>query len=46
MRKGDFDRIIVETNERMSQIIEWWYKNKSYGVWIDSNAGGRHRHRV
>lgn len=33
MRKGDFDRIIVETNERMSQIIAWWQANKS---WLDN----------
>ena len=33
MKKADFDRIIVETNERMTQIISWWYKNKS---WLDS----------
>lgn len=32
MKKADFDRIIVETNERMTQIISWWYKNKS---WLD-----------
>lgn len=33
MKKADFDRIIVETNERMSQIIAWWQANKS---WLDN----------
>lgn len=31
MKKADFDRIIVEANDRMIQIIQiisWWYKSK------------------
>ena len=28
MKKGDLDRIIVETNDKMSRIIEWWQTNR------------------
>lgn len=33
MKKNDYDKIIVKTNERMSQIIAWWQANKS---WLDN----------
>lgn len=30
MKKDDYDRIIVETNDKMSQIIDWWQKNRKW----------------
>lgn len=38
MKKADFDRIIVETNERMSQIIVWWQTNRPWLSEEDFNA--------
>lgn len=32
MRKEDYDRIIVETNEKMEKVIRWYQDNKE---WID-----------
>lgn len=33
MRKEDYDRIIVETNEKMEKVIRWYQDNKE---WIDT----------
>lgn len=30
MKKDYYDRIIVETNDKMSQIIDWWQKNRRW----------------